>query len=407
MVINNDQINKSNITSVQKNAIESLGNKLLKFIHVNDGTNGPDVLAYFTIFIENGFDPFVFETEEFGKLSILKESIYSKLKQETRISEITKIFTDRNNKYFIRKPLVPIILLGILRPIWENLMFFGNKTFIKEIDYTFFQEMIFDENANYTVSRIIYSEKQLISMNKIIEIFSQFEDNKYLPRHIRAYKSSTAWLRSLGQFVIQTNKLSQSAKFLRDLILQSEFVPLEAFEKLGVLLGEFEKEIEEINSFISKKSNIVLETLLKAFKVKGFSELKKRTIEFKKEIHVNNKLASTILSASSESELVNKLSKSILEIEFKDLSDSIFDLLQNQINILSKLALTGEFNQDELNVVSVNNQIIALPKVSSSVTGTNLKERIIGMVDASKLRVSKEEVLQILFEVLKEKTGGK
>ncbi len=40
-------------------------------------------------------------------------------------------------------------------------------------------------------------------------------------------------------------------------------------------------------------------------------------------------------------------------------------------------------------------------------TGTNLKERIIGMVDASKLRVSKEEVLQILFEVLKEKTGGK
>jgi hypothetical protein len=122
---------------------------------------------------------------------------------------------------------------------------------------------------------------------------------------------------------------------------------------------------------------------------------------------VGNKLASTILSASSEAELVNNLSKSILELEFKDISDSIFDLLLNQINILSKLALTGEFNQDELKVVSVNKQIIALPKVSSSVTGNNLKERIIGMVGASKLRVSKEEVLQILFEILKEKTGGK
>jgi hypothetical protein len=152
---------------------------------------------------------------------------------------------------------------------------------------------------------------------------------------------------------------------------------------------------------------LVLDIILKAFKVKKFTDLKNRTIEFKKEVHVGNKLASTILSASSEAELVNNLSKSILELEFKDISDSIFDLLLNQINILSKLALTGEFNQDELNVVSVNNQIIALPKVTSSVTGNNLKERIIGMVGASKLRVSKEEVLQILFEILKEKTGGK
>ena len=407
IVINNDQINKSNITSVQKNAIESLGNKLLKFIHVNDGTNGPDVLAYLTIFIENEFDPFIFETEKFGNFKKLKDSIYSLLNQERRITEITNIFTERKSKYFIRKPLVPIILLGILRPIWENLMFFGNKTFIKDIDYKFFQDMIFDDHTNYTVSRIIYSEKQLKSMNKIIDVFSKFEENKYLPRHIRAYKSSTGWLRGLGQFVIQTHQLTKEAQLLRDLILQSEFVPLEAFEKIGELLGEFDHEIEEINNFIHNKSKIVLDIILKAFKVKKFSELKNRTIEFKKEVHVGNKLASTILLANSEAELVNNLSKSILELEFKDISDSIFDLLLNQINILSKLALTGEFNQDELNVVSVNNQIIALPKVSSSVTGNNLKERIIGMVGASKLRVSKEEVLQILFEILKEKTGGK
>jgi len=267
--------------------------------------------------------------------------------------------------------------------------------------------MIFDDNTNYTVSRIIYSEKQLKSMNKIIDVFSKFEENKYLPRHIRAYKSSTGWLRGLGQFVIQTHQLTKEGQLLRDLILQSEFVPLEAFEKIGELLGEFDHEIEEINNFINNKSKIVLDIILKAFKVKKFNELKNRTIEFKKEVHVGNKLASTILLANSEAELVNNLSKSILELEFKDISDSIFDLLLNQINILSKLALTGEFNQDELNVVSVNNQIIALPKVTSSVTGNNLKERIIGMVGASKLRVSKEEVLQILFEILKEKTGGK
>jgi hypothetical protein len=58
-------------------------------------------------------------------------------------------------------------------------MFFGNKTFIKDIDYKFFQEMIFDDNTNYTVNRIIYSDKQLKAMNKIIEVLAKFEENKY------------------------------------------------------------------------------------------------------------------------------------------------------------------------------------------------------------------------------------
>lgn len=407
IVINNDQINKFNLTSVQKNAIENLGNKLIKFEHVMDGTNGPDVLAYLTIFKENNYDPFEFETERFGNYDELHQKVYKLLSKEVKVIELSKILIDKEFGYSMRKPLIPIVLLGILRPIWDNLMFFGNKTFIKDISYSFFQEMLFDENANYTVSRIIYNQNQLQAMNEIINKLSNYEKNKYLPKHIRAFKASTNWLRDLGQFVQQTHAFSKNTSIFRDLVLQSEFIPLEAFDRIGKGFSNIDDPIEEINSFLKNKSVNILNSIYSIFKVNTFEKLKIKTQDFKKEVHVGNKLAATIIKSKTDLELINDLSKSILEIDFKDLSDSIYALLISQIEILSKLALTGEFNQDELNVVSLNNQIIALPKVSSSITGSNLKDRILGMVNASKLRVAKEEIVQILFDILKEKVGEK
>jgi hypothetical protein len=284
-------------------------------------------------------------------------------------------------------------------------MFYGNKTYIKEIDYNFFERMIFDEEANFTVNRIIYSKSQLAVMKNIIDKLGNFEPNQYLPRHNRAYRASTNWLRSFGQYIQQTHQLSQSTTIFRDSILQSEFIPLDAFAYLGEKFTGFDKEIAEIEDFLNKKKMILFSKLQQVFNVSNFHDLKKITGQFKPEIHVGNKLASTILKSLSKEELIDKLCQSIMEIEFKNISDSIFDLLQSQIEILSKLAITGEFNQDEVNVVSINNKIIALPKVQGSVTGNNLKERIIGMVSASKLRVSNEEVVQILFDILEKKVG--
>jgi hypothetical protein len=405
LTINNDQINKFNLTTVQKNALEILGNRLITFNHVQNGSNGPEVLAYLTIFKENLFDPFIYENENFGNFKELKEKIYSLLGSEIKVSELTHILQDKKEGYFLRPVLIPVVLLGLLRPIWENLMFYGNKTYIKDVDYRFFERMIFDEQANFTVNRIIYSESQLSVMNHIIDKLGQFEPNKYLPRHTRAYLASTKWLRDFGQYIQQTNQLSERTRIFRDSILQSEFIPLEAFSMLGDNFTDFEIEINEINNFLNEKRDVLFNKLKTIFNVNSIQELKEKARQFKTEIHVGNKLASTILKSLTPQELIDNLCLRIMEIEFKNISDSIFDLLYSQIEILSKLAIAGEFNQDELNVVSLNNQIIALPKVEKSITGQNLKERIIGMVSASKLRVSKEEIAQILFDILKEKVG--
>jgi hypothetical protein len=406
IVINNDQINKFHITTVQKNALELLGNQLIKFIPLDDNGNGPEVLAYLTIFKENLFNPFEYETNSFGKFEELRTKIYALLTNKIEVKNLTEILTSVNFGYSFRKPLIPVILLGILRPIWDNLIFFGNNTFIKEIDYKFFENMLFDNSNSFYVNRLIYDEEQTYVINLLIEKFKEFEQSRYLPKHIRAYSVSNTWLKNKGQFVQQTHRMSEYTIAIRDLIQQSEFIPLEAYSKLYSLKKKFIDSFEEIENFLSLRKREIFEVIQGVFKEKDFTKIKLIAKKLKKEILVSNKLASTIITSLDEHDLVENLSIRILEKEFKDISDSIFDMLRNQIEILTKTALTGDYDKNQVNVVSINEQIIAFPKVNQSVTGVNLKTRIEGMVSASKLRVSKEEIVQILFEILKNKVGN-
>jgi hypothetical protein len=212
-------------------------------------------------------------------------------------------------------------------------------------------------------------------------------------------------LKNKGQFVQQTHRMSEYTIAIRDLIQQSEFIPLEAYSKLYPLKKKFIDSFEEIENFLRLRKKEIFEVIQGVFKEKDFTKIKLIAKKLKKEILVSNKLASTIITSLDEHDLVENLSIRILEKEFKDISDSIFDMLRNQIEILTKTALTGDYDKNQVNVVSINEQIIAFPKVNQSVTGVNLKTRIEGMVSASKLRVSKEEIVQILFEILKNKVG--
>ncbi len=405
IVINNDQINKFHLTTVQKNALEFLGNNIIRFNVSEQTGSGPEVLAFLTIFEQNNYNPFEYETTNFGKFSKLKDLIYTLLNSKTNIYELTKILLDVEYGFSFREPLVPILLLGILRPIWDNLIFYGNNTFIKDIDYRFFSEMVFDKRSSYTVDRIIYDNDQIQVINFLINKFSNLEQNKYLPKHIRAYIVSNLWLKSFGQFVQQTNNLNDKTIKVRDLIQQSEFIPLDAFSKLHKYLNNLDFAVEEINGFLNKRRDGVFEIIEKIFNQTGFSKIKETASRLKKEILVSNKLASTIMKSNNKYDLIDNLSIRILEKEFKDISDSIYEMFKNQVELLTKTAIRGDYDKDQVNVISVNERIIALPKVNSSITGENLKLRIEGMVDASKLRVSKEELIQILFEIINKRTG--
>jgi hypothetical protein len=222
-----------------------------------------------------------------------------------------------------------------------------------------------------------------------MEVFGKDYDlNKFLPLHERAVVSMRSWLNSLSKFTKISNSISKKASILRDIIFKSEFQPLIAIDELSQL-GELEDIKIELDKFDSKMLKEMGNYILSLFKLNGLEELKASLSNFSKPMVKNNKLLNSIRQGESLDEVSSILINKITELNIKDLSDTLFEMLQGQIDKHYKNAVSGDYDSDSINRITLNGEEFVVNKVDKTTTGINLKERLNGLIQAKNLRVSK------------------
>jgi hypothetical protein len=401
--INNDGINKSKITPVQAKNLVKLGQNLLE-LKTPEG-NGPDFLSYQTIFVNNGIEVvknFFASNKEYGRYNSLRKNLIKLIEDNYYLDDIINFVCNFENGYALRRPLIPIILIGVLRDVWENIVFETNGSYVNNLNSEFFNRICTDNLNRYKVSIIKYTDKQIELINNVLNLYKDYDLNKFLPLHERAVVSMRNWLNGLSKFTKISNSISKKAVIFRDIIFKSEFQPLISIDDLTNF-----KELDEIKSELDKFDSKMLSEMgvyiLSLFKANNLNELKNSISLFSKPMVKNNKLLNSIRLGEDMDEVSSILINKITELQIKDLSDTLFEMLQGQIDKHYKNALSGDYESDSINKITLNGDEFVVNKVESTTTGINLKERLNGLIQAKNLRVSKEEVVDILINIIKER----
>src|SRR5690606_29015909 len=98
-------------------------------------------------------------------------------KPSGNFSELIKIFT--SVPFGIRQPVVPVLLVALLRDRWSELMLYRNDIFVPGLNGEKLYEILEEEGAdNYKYVYEKIADDHLKFYNQVDEIFSEFTEDR-------------------------------------------------------------------------------------------------------------------------------------------------------------------------------------------------------------------------------------
>lgn len=404
--IRNDSINRRNLNGMQTKAIYKVLNNVIKnpsFERLGIEGQGPDYLVYATVFKNNSLDVSRLDRLTYEPYKKLRETLIGFLKNNKKgsISELENIFT--LPPFGIRKPLIPVLFVGLLRDMWEQLMFYRNDMYIAAIDAEKLYG-IFNEPEEYQYVFNDYSPEFLQFVRGVEKLFLPYE-SEYVKEQtvvIRASSGILNWLRQLPRHTQTTNKMNASLLDFKNIVRKIEVSPIVSLEMLkekfsGIdVLMEMKTKLEEHSAQFETK---LLEKVFETFRVNSFEGLEKERKSFSVELGKRNRLLKSIDTEIND--FTRKFANKYTGVELENWSDTTFDLFEQQMqNDYRDLGISSD-NSDMI-VLGYGNLQKSVKKVELSNKANTVYENVNRIINNAGRSVPREEIEYLIFKLLEE-----
>lgn len=404
----NEAYNRRNVSKIQRNSAIQVIDKMLNSQSVNDiqfEGNGPDFFIFRTVIKNTGINCDQPELTSNNQLLIIRGKLLNVLKQRKgKIEELIDIFT--NKPHGIRRPLIPLLLLALLKQEWKHIMFYNKGVFNSEVNGELLFFMI-ENPQEYTFSYHPFEKKYEKLINELEETFIEFVKASERSLHPAVYANRLLlrWLRSLPRITQNTNNLSRGAIVFKTLTRKGEIEPDECLEELYQLFQRDEtlfKEIKnECEAFISTHYNLIQSKVLSLTKTNSYVELKKWALNKSPVVRSKNELVKCLIDSDTDTEnWIEDICKKMIGVNRENWSDATEQLFMSQIEgFLNKL--TDDAYQSYIEV-KFGEEALAIPQVQlsdkSKLILNNLKQDVKSMGRT----VPKDEIQSLLLLLLRD-----
>ncbi|WP_033541031.1 hypothetical protein [Planococcus sp. CAU13] len=404
--IRNDSINRRNLNGMQTKAIHTVLDNIIKnpqFERIGIDGQGPDYLIYATVFKNNSLDVSNLSQLSYKPYLILRKSLleYITERKEGSVKDLEKIFT--SPPFGIRKPLIPLLFAGLLRDIWEQLMFYRNGMYVTAIDAEKLYG-IFKEPDEYEFVFNDYSSGFLQFVSGIEKVFHEYESEYVRDQTIviRASSGLLNWLRQLPRHSQTTEQMSRKLLEFKTMARRIEVNPINSLEMLQanfqdpLSLAKMKVELEgHFDQFKEQLENELHET----FFASSSTELKDRLKSYSPDLVKRNRLLKSMDMEAND--FIEKFALNYTGVELRNWSDTTFDLFVRQMqNDYRDMEMSSE-NKDTI-LVEYNDSHKSIKKVELSNKAITVYENVNRIINNAGRSVPREEIEYLVFKLLDE-----
>jgi len=400
--IRNEGFNKKNVTSIQKKAAKSILSQLLAptFSGEFDIQGfGPDYLIYATMFKNTGIDTNNLSQIADDNLLKLRYDLLSHLKQNRRGKIVGLYDLLRHEPYGIREPLIPLLLIALLKDVWHQMAFYSNDFYIHELNADMLYEIL-ELRADFYEYELY--ELSSANLNLLKDINATFFNGTLSEQPVIIFTELTRWLRSLPRYTQVTDQLIVNENQFKEIIRHSETDPLASINNLAKIV-ESDSDLKILKSGLENHLSLLTKRIKEEV-------LLKMEVESNKDIHEwadRNKelvLSSPILAGFVSEYAQNKdwlayLIEKIVGVALKDWSDVTYDSFWMNFK---QLLVTDQNQNGVIKIVTDNQTVMEIKEVELSVKGKTIYNNVSRIVNAGSRTMSDDEIRFVVYKILSE-----
>lgn len=404
--IRNDSINRRNLNGMQTKAIYMVLNNVIKnpnFERLGIEGQGPDYLIYATVFKNNNLDVSNLSKITYEPYNMLRHALldFITTTKESSMLELENIFT--SYPFGIRKPLIPLLFVGLLRDVWEQFMFYRNGMYVTAVDADKLYGM-FNEPAEYQFVFNDYSAKFLNFVKGIQKIFQPYE-SEYVQEQTTVIKASSGilnWLRQLPRHTQTTDKMDADLLAFKNLVRKIEVNPINSLEMLQEKFLKFEVLVElknQLEEHFSQFEGEVAGKLFNTFNVSSLEGLAETRKKHSADLRKRNRLLKSINIEAGN--FIQSFALSYTGVELENWSDTTFDLFERQMqNDYRDMEMSSDDSDTIL--LGYGDSKKSIKKVELSNKAKTVYENVNRIINNAGRSVPREEIEYLVFKLLEE-----
>ncbi|RUL46531.1 hypothetical protein [Lysinibacillus antri] len=394
--VRNESFNKRSVMGIQRKSAISILEQILQ--QTFDGTfeltgNGPDYLIFATTFKNLNFDFVDLDNQTVYELTELRKRLLEQLENTKRNSVYSLYSIALSEPFGIRAPLVPLLVVALLKDKWHQMAFYSNDFSLPEMNAEMLYEILEQAAEFYEYEVYSLDEESSESLQYLNEVY--LDGGNVIPPNI-LFKELNQWLLKLPRFTQITNKQPAEILKFKQIIRSSETDPLVAskeFVNLGLLKEQYREVKQYLEDFVEEFKKQLLQETLVAFDVQEIKEIR-------------NKHAITIQKSPQLLELVGILEQEqnldsfiikVVGVRLEDWSDVTYD---SYFATLTQLLTVVD--SEMIRVIEGDQVISTIKEMELSVKGNTIYNQLQRIVTAGGRTMNAEEVKYILYRVLKE-----
>lgn len=394
--IRNESFNKTNIMGVQKKAAMQILNDILDPSF--DGTfdikgTGPDYLIYATTFKNTKFNFADLDDQPNEDFALLRQHLLTLLQEKNRHSMLSLFNVALSKPFGIRQPLVPILVVALLKDKWHQMAFYAKDFSVPEMKAEMLYQ-IFENDATFYEFEIYDLAPEVVDTLQLLN--DVYCEGKSIAHPYVLFKDLYKWLLNLPRFTQITEKQSDALKTFKQIIRSSESDPIEASKKM-LALNYTREELVDIKNvlegFVEGFKTHISQKTLEIFDVKDSKEVAKK---YEAVIQKSPQFLE-IANILEQNEFIDTLMFKVVGVRLEDWSDITYD---SYFATLEQLLVVND--GESIQIVEGNQVIDTIEETELSVKGKTIYKQLDRIVTAGGRTMNPEEVKFILYKLLQQ-----
>lgn len=419
----NDSFNRMNLSSQQRAGSKQVIDAILehpKEEQFGISGTGPAYAIYAAVFknnehFEQNINKLDYENIAYQPYAMLRQEILTLLERKPTGSfiDLVRIFT--TPPYGIRRPVVPLLLVAMMRDRWSEFMLYRNNIFVPGLNADKLYEILEEEGAeNYRYAYEKIADNHLKFYNQIDTIFTDFTeerlDGQNVSRLIQTCGTLVKWLRSLPRYVQITQQVSSEFEILRTLIKQTEVKPQQSLNELYGVFGHNIEALQAVKDYaealLETKRQQALEELIRITSITSREQLTiwiQQNESYKK----INDLVKAINYASDKDAWIDEFLELFTGVRLEDWSDKTFEKfvveLVESIRELTESKLAEDVI-DQTNIVSITigDRTKTIAKTEFSIKSKTVYSNIDRILKNAGRNIPKNEIEYMIYLLMQE-----
>nr|WP_312752901.1 hypothetical protein [Bacillus mobilis] len=394
--VRNESFNKLNVMPIQRKSAISLLDQLLNPMFTGgfeiEGT-GPDYLIYATTFKNLDIDFHALNSLETKELVELRKRLVAFIEQNSRSSVMDLFNIALEEPFGIRKPLVPLLVVALLKDKWHQMAFYANDFSVANMTAAILYEIVEQEVEFYEYEIYQLSSDEQKALQSLNTVF--FEDNSMANPNV-LFKQLNQWLLRLARFTQVTTMQTELILNFKSIIRASETDPLTAIKKLVELdltIEQLAAIKEGLESYVEQFKKVLNNDTLATFNVATIEEIRHK---HEQAIQQSPQLKEIVFLYEEHGDIDGVILK-VVGIPLKDWSDVTYDSYLTTL----KQYLTVS-NVEEIRLMDGDQVITTIQEVELSVKGKTIYNQLQRIVEAGGRTMNLEEVKYILYRILQD-----